>query len=129
MMKKISIICVRLLLLACALSGCSSRSRQISPDDNGSTITLRPGQALVVTLESNPTTGYSWQPVFDSKYLEQRGETEFEPESSLIGAGGTETFRFEAIQPGTTTLTLNYMRPWEKDMAPEGVFKLIIMVE
>lgn len=128
-MKNITIISAGLLILASALSSCSSRSIEIGLEDNGSSHTIRKGQTLVVSLESNPTTGYSWQPVFDAQFLEQIGEAEFDPESDLVGAGGMETFRFKALQPGTTTLTLNYLRPWEADSPPEEVFELALTVE
>ncbi len=128
-MKKITILSAGLLVLASALSSCSSRNIEIGPEDNGSILTIRKGQTLVISLESNPTTGYSWQPVFDAQHLEQVGEAEFDPGSDLVGAGGVETFRFKALEPGTTTLTLNYLRPWEADAPPEEVFELAITVE
>jgi hypothetical protein len=32
-------------------------------------ITVRCGETLTIELESNPTTGYGWHPVFDETYL------------------------------------------------------------
>jgi len=54
-----------MLILALSLSifaaGCSATAEvQISAEDAGSTIEIQTGQVLVITLASNPTTGYSW---------------------------------------------------------------------
>jgi inhibitor of cysteine peptidase len=36
----------------------------------------------------------------------------------MVGAGGTEIWTFRAVRKGKTTLTLGYVRPWEKGIAP-----------
>jgi inhibitor of cysteine peptidase len=93
--------------------------------DNGSKVELATGQILVITLESNPTTGYSWQ-VVDSggAMLQQVGEAEFQPQSDLMGASGVEVLRFEAITTGQAKIELAYQRPWEKDVAPLETFSI-----
>jgi inhibitor of cysteine peptidase len=98
-------------------SGCGARGTQVTDADNGKQITIQPGQVVTVTLESNPTTGYSWQVMeIDNAILVQEGDPEYKQASGtggLVGAGGTETFRFKAIAAGETTLSLGYARPWE----------------
>ena len=126
-MKPCTMICNAAILLI-FLAGCTSGDVQIGPDDNGSELSLNQDQVFAVTLESNPTTGYSWQPGFDRQYLEQLGEADFDPDSDLVGAGGAESFRFKALEPGTTTLTLNYMRPWEENVDPEEVFTITVTI-
>ena len=83
--------------------------------DAGSQVEIEEGQILVVTLESNPTTGYSWELAENQEtILEQMGEAEFEPsetgEPPLVGVGGWEIFRFKAISAGHMTLQLIYHR-------------------
>ncbi|MBN1267207.1 MAG: protease inhibitor I42 family protein [Anaerolineales bacterium] len=125
--KRLSLLC--LVALSAVLYGCSASKIQVGPADNGAAVKLKQGQSLIITLASSPTTGYSWQPVLDPVFLAQTGEAKFEAESSLIGAGGAETFEFEALEPGTTTLTLNYMRPWEEDVEPEEIFQITVVIE
>jgi len=107
------------LLLALASAGCGARETNLTAVDNGGQVTLSPGQALTISLESNPTTGYGWQVVeMDSAILQQTGEPEYKQASGaedLVGAGGVETLRFEALAAGETTLTLGYMRSWESN--------------
>ncbi|MFC1717083.1 protease inhibitor I42 family protein [Candidatus Poribacteria bacterium] len=82
--------------------------------DNGSeTIEVETGEQFTISLQSNPTTGYSWQPKFDSRFLELV-ESKFASSSpELIGAGGLETFVFLAHREGQAEITLEYQRPWE----------------
>lgn len=100
--------------------------------DNGRQVELSSGQVLVVTLASNPTTGYSWEvSEVDEAVLTQLGEAEFRQAPAegepVTGAGGTETFRFAAAA-GETTLTLVYHRPWEKDVEPLETFTVQVVV-
>ena len=81
-------------------------------DDGGNTIAASKGETFEITLDSNPTTGYSWQAEFDESYLELV-DTTFAADSDLIGAGGQETLVFKAIAKGQTTVQLLYQRPWE----------------
>ena len=108
----------------------------LSAEDDGSVVELGEGQALVVTLESNPTTGYSWEvSEVDEDVLMQIGDSEFKEAAAsaaaegeqVVGAGGTETFYF-ASAPGETTLTLVYHRPWEEDVEPEEIFSVEVIV-
>ena len=70
------------------------------------------GKTFTISLESNPTTGYSWQAEFDPEYLELVN-TGFVTDSSLIGAGGVESFEFLALKQGQVEVTMIYKRPWE----------------
>lgn len=113
------VILSSLFLLVATLSGCggSNQGVNLTAQDNGAEITLKRGQTLTISLESNPTTGYSWQVIeIDAAILEQSGEAEYKQASGtegMTGAGGVETWRFQALAAGQTTLTLGYMRPWE----------------
>jgi inhibitor of cysteine peptidase len=101
----------------------------LGAQDNGSAVELAVGQALVIRLESNPTTGYSWQVAeIDGAVLKQVGEAAFEAQSDLLGAPGAETLRFEASGSGQATLKLVYHRPWEKDVEPLETFTVAVTV-
>lgn len=71
-------------------------------------------QTASFTLDSNPTTGYSWQ-VTQSEEL-FRVETEYKENDhaeGLVGVGGKETIILTPLKPGKTEVTLTYARPWE----------------
>ena len=114
------------LAAGCAASG----EVKVDADDNGKTVDLNVGQVLAVSLESNPTTGYAWEPVdFEGGVLQQDGEWEFEPESDAVGAGGVQTLRFKATEAGTMELKLVYHKSWEKDVAPLDTFTVQVTVK
>jgi inhibitor of cysteine peptidase len=126
---KFVLICLGLALL---IGGCSPAGREVSVDvnNNGSTVQLNEGDILVVTLESNPTTGYDWHIAeIDPALLSQQGEAEFKPQSELMGAGGIETFRFKALAAGEGELRLTYNRIWEEGVEPVEVFSITVSVK
>jgi inhibitor of cysteine peptidase len=127
-MKRIYIIAVMLVSLV-LLAGCVSKEVMLGAGDNARQIELNKGQSLAITLEANPTTGYTWDAAgFDEHILRQAGEPKFQPESSAIGAGGVQTLRFEAVNAGNTSLKLVYHRPWEKNVEPLKNFSIQVVV-
>jgi inhibitor of cysteine peptidase len=83
------------------------------------------GQAFAISLESVPSTGYTWQAEYDPAMvalLTQR----FVPTSSAIGGGGAETFEFQAKQLGETQLKMKYQREWETDAREIKLFRVHI---
>jgi inhibitor of cysteine peptidase len=110
----------------------SAETVDVNEADDGGQIELELGKLLVVTLESNPSTGYRWELVENNNFvLKQFGETEFKSsdtsEPPLVGAGGWEIFRFKAVSAGQTTLELIYHRPWE-DVEPLKTFSIQVTV-
>jgi inhibitor of cysteine peptidase len=123
-----------LTLLATLLvaTACSPQQQEVqaTADDAGREMELKKGQTLVVTLEGNPTTGYSWEVVepLYGQVLRQMGEPEFKAESEALGAGGEQTLRFEAVNTGKMTLKLVYHRPWEKGVDPLETYSIQVVV-
>jgi inhibitor of cysteine peptidase len=122
-----------LLIVVLSTSGCTGGGGTLEIDKNadGSTVALTIGQELVLSLESNPTTGYSWQlAAAGTPVLSQQGEVEFidQGEEGLVGAGGVEVFRFTAEQAGTTELNLVYLRTWEEGISPIDEFSVTVEV-
>ena len=117
MKAKLILVMSMLVMISLALSGCGPPGEIVlTDDDNGSQITLQKGQSLVIRLEGNPTTGYTWEVgEVDNSVLQQVGEIEFESESDLAGAPGIQTIRLEAVGTGEITLLLVYHRPWETE--------------
>ncbi len=127
-MKRICIMMLVLVVLA-LLAGCISKEVNLSMSDNSTQVKLNKGQILVVALEANPSTGYTWEVAeLDNNTLRQMGEPAFKPESSAIGAKGTMTMQFEALNTGQTALKLIYHRPWEKDVPPINTFSVQVVV-
>ncbi len=112
-----------------ALAASAGSPARFSGADNGRTVTLHVGDRFTVALKENSTTGYSWKVVSSGEpAVKQVGQPTFKTDSSLHGAGGTVTYRFRAAAEGTGALELVYVRPWQKDAAPEATFKLTVVV-
>jgi inhibitor of cysteine peptidase len=108
---------------------------QLDATADSSTQQLNIGEVVAITLESNPSTGYSWFATSSNPdVIAQMGEAQYqEPQSSsttpIVGAAGTETLYFEAVKAGTVTLTLDYKRGWETDVAPEKTITITVEVK
>ena len=119
-----------LLAVLVLLANCRpSREVKLDASNNGSQIEIEKGQILVITLEANPTTGYTWEMIEgEEQILQQVGEIEFQSDSKLIGAPGIQTLRLEAVNVGQITLNLVYHRPWEENVDPLETFSVQVVV-
>jgi predicted secreted protein len=117
---------VGLVLAVCLVAGCSSVVAQAYTDPE---VTIETGAndefVVLIALDSNPSTGYSWEEGYDETRLELIEET-FEPgeyaKQGLVGAGGTELFRFKALKSGGAEIKMEYKRPWETEVLEQKVF-------
>ncbi len=107
----------------------SNDLKEDTPKSTSDTIDTKKGEKFLVVLDSNPTTGYSWEVSLDSNYV-QLDDRNFASEASegMVGAGGEETFNFTALESGNTEITFSYLRSWEKDVEPveKKMYNIII---
>jgi len=81
------------------------------------------GQTLTVVLDSNPTTGFSWQYSIDGDGIAFRESTYHSDteNENICGAGGKTQFVFSAKSEGAFKITFTYSRPWEDLPADRAV--------
>jgi inhibitor of cysteine peptidase len=116
------------LLTACAAK--PAAPVELTQNDSGTTQALATGQELLVTLDSNPTTGYRWS--LDGALpstLKQAGEPKFTSGSSAMGAGGAEVWTFTGAAAGDAKLRLKYWRSFEPTAAPAKTFVVTVSVK
>lgn len=126
-----------LAMLFGLLSACAANPAEAAPEDieataqdAGKTITLKVGQTLRVSLEGNPSTGYTWEMVAaQGAVLSPVGEPVFKAASDAIGAGGRMTLTFKADAAGEQALKLIYHRVWEKDVPAINTFEMKVVVK
>jgi len=120
-------------------TACSGSSASVSSSGNvvnvdssysGKQVELSVGQSLVVTLDSNASTGYSWSLAqnSDDTVLNKTGNKYIAPQTTLIGAGGKEEWTFQALEKGNSTISMGYSRPWEST-PPAETFDLAVIVK
>lgn len=101
----------------------------VSEQNASGNVQLHVGDRLVVTLDGNPTTGYTWEVVSnDLTILKPVGEAQFTPATSALGSGGKVTLQFQGVGAGQTPLKLIYHRPFETGVAPLKTFELTVTV-
>ena len=70
---------------------------------------------IKIELQSNPTTGYSWQ--WKNKSSVNIVDTinfQYVPaKTGLMGSGGVEHWQFKGIKSGIDSIKLIYCRPWD----------------
>jgi inhibitor of cysteine peptidase len=128
-------IIVATLALAVLAAACGNDTAadggdlQLGALSEGSAFEVGVGDKIVVQLEGNPSTGYSWSVTeLEAAVLRQVGDFEFLTESEAIGGGGMLQLTFEAVAAGETVLRLGYLRPWETDVAPVEEWSVTVSV-
>ncbi|KQN44047.1 peptidase inhibitor I42 [Pseudomonas sp. Leaf48] len=115
------------------LTACASQPKQnvTVEKQSGCPVKLTSGQTLILTLPSNPSTGYRWA-IQDSAggVLHTLGpEVYRNPEDAgIVGAAGVSTWRFQAFATGTGRLRLTSQQPWAPEVLPVEVFDCAISV-
>ena len=99
--------------------------------DNGKTIDVLRYRTIKLALESNPTTGYTWQLTSpeDRRVLRLYYSAYRRTPTKLVGSGGYEEWKFRAMAPGTATVKAVYLRPWEGQTPPVKTFTVTIRVK
>jgi inhibitor of cysteine peptidase len=127
-------LCVlSVILLSVCCVGCSRSSMTIDADKSysGRSLDLRVGDGVKVTLAENPTTGYKWELLARPEPVCVIVSDAYVANTAVgtVGAGGVHNWDFRAVDKGTTTVSLAYRRPWEKDVAPVQTFTLTLVVK
>ena len=111
-MKRVWLLVAVAVLILGLMAGCVGVKTY---KDVGEDIDISVGQEFIIALGSNPTTGFSWQASYDETMLELV-ESTYEPEETgedVVGGGGTEFFRFKALEAGEVEITMTYAQHWE----------------
>ena len=126
-MKRWALLVV--VIVALSVAGCAKNEIALDAADNGKSLSLAVGQVVAITLDSNPTTGYSWEVVGElPPQFEPVGEPQYVADASskdVVGGGGKLTLRFKIVKAGQASLTLGYLRAWE-EKEPEDTFAVFI---
>lgn len=120
------LLAILTLMIALATVGCGN----IQFDETQTNIEVKSGQEFVISLDSNPSTGYSWQiskPI-SSTILKQINKEYKASEPVKPGSGGKELWTFKALAKGKTIIAFDYTRPWEKNVPSlkEKTFNLVV---
>jgi predicted secreted protein len=133
-MKKSILVCALLMLTCCVFAG-EAKPLTLTSADKGKTVSAKVGQAIIVLLKGNITTGYSWDWAgVAGDAVATDGKVEYATDKhppGMAGVGGMFTAKLKAVKPGKSTVRLEYRRPWEKDAKPreDDIFTVTVSVE
>jgi inhibitor of cysteine peptidase len=136
MIPILAILILSLWLVACTPS--TGASVNVTCDDFNKQpniskqMAVTAGNTFTVTLCSNATTGYQWSEsaqISDTTVVQQTDHKFVSPENTgMVGAPGNEVWTFKAVKKGTSTITMEYSRPWEGGEKGVWTFNLTITV-
>jgi len=128
MKKIIPVICL-LVTFAALLVGCmgstnpetSTKPPVVSTPpvkeftDSSKPIQVTVGEQFEISLESNPTTGYTWEKneVYDKAMIELVKSEYRASRPQMAGSGGGQLYVFKALKAGDTQIKMTYKRSWE----------------
>ena len=142
MKSKLILVCIMVAISLC-LFACLPTSKQasveVSCDDFmklqhiSQEVEVAVDGSLTITLCSNPTTGFQWvesAQISDQTVLQQTSHKFVPPEETgVAGAAGKEIWTFKALKKGTSTISMEYSRPWEGGEKGEWTFVLTVTVK
>jgi inhibitor of cysteine peptidase len=141
-MKLRTIPIFAMLILSLWLTACApapGTSVKVSCDDFSNQpniikqLSVAAGSTFTVTLCSNATTGYKWSEaaqISDPTVVQQTGHEFVSPENTgIVGAPGNEVWTFKALKKGSSTITMDYSRPWAGGEKGTWTFNLAVMVD
>jgi predicted secreted protein len=79
---------------------------------NGTTITIKTGDSLRLTLKDFGDGGYSWSIKTQDARMLTLKSTDHSNSSGSLGDFGSNIWVFSALQPGSSSLELVCARPW-----------------
>jgi inhibitor of cysteine peptidase len=120
--------------IAALLAGCAPLGpRDVEAGPADSIVKLARGETLVVRLDANPSTGFSWTALDTAPaILTVDGEPVYTPRegaANTAGAGGVTTYRLRATAAGRGTLAFAYRRAWDTGVPPARMVRYIVIVE
>jgi len=103
---------------------------QLFEKDNGGEVYLNVNDYVVITLETNPSTGYNWEiKRVNPLMLKQTAPPQLITKNKLIGSPGQIKFTFKAIAPGSCELAFDYRRPWDLRTDETRGYKLSFLIK
>lgn len=99
-------------------------------------INVLKGEDFEITLDSNPSTGFSWALAedLDAQMVEEMDNVYGSNTSDngdnppLVGGGGTETWTFKALKKGETSIKMKYCQPFDAGN-PTEVKTILVKIE
>ncbi len=134
------------LLAALILSACSGNGAPVRPtitpiplrptpnaaelelSDPAKPIEVAAGNEFTITVKTYLTSDYHWEvaEALDSKIVEYIWKDHMPDDPNKPTSSGKDVWRFKAIAPGSTTITLGYYQGMTENAAQKPVFTVLV---
>jgi len=114
------------------LVSCMSTTLIVKENTQKEKYSIRKNDLIKIILEANPSTLYEWQIVYyDSSKVKIINESYIAKETKrdMEGSGGNKIYIIKAIDKGTTSIKLDYFRPFEKELPRLKDFSIIVNIK
>lgn len=127
MPRTLTLIAISLTLASCATLG----RDEVAAPASGGAVAMRVGTPLVVSLPSDPDTGYGWVLRSTTPNLQLVGGPDYTPQPKppgLVGVAATTAFRFRAVETGAGRLEFGWAVPPGAPPQPDRVVRYDVTV-
>ena len=127
---KSRIFVLGILLCCLSLFACKDSSA-VKVVDGKKLMEVKAGEEFAISVYANPSTGYEWQLAnpLDAQFLQLLGKEYLTEDTALVGAGCEQEWRFKALKPGSTKISLKYLRSWEKGVPPVKIEEFVVNIK
>jgi predicted secreted protein len=121
------------LLAGCGGGGSEATSTpktiELTKVETGTTLDANVGDTVVMHLDANATTGYSWEFTAGDTFTIETNDYVPDPNpSGLAGKGGSQVVKLKVTKAGQSDLTGTYRHQWETpspDAAPDFTMTIV----
>ncbi len=119
MKKKVMIIAAAIIIVGAAVLAVgrtqSWQPKSYTIEGDGYSAQVVNGNELILDLDANPTTGYSWviTSVPEQFASDYDNYVQDEADEDMTGVGGTQEYHIVALNDGTGTMTPEYKQDWD----------------
>ncbi len=119
-----------LISIAFLLAACGGKEAGLTITDPSSPINTAAGDEFQIVIESNPTTGYHWEIVGDLDPALQFVVKDYNGDEPVApGSGGVDVWKFKALSPGETHITLGYYPPSNEKTDPQQTVTFTVIAK
>ncbi len=104
------------------------RSVVVTEAQNGQNVQIGINDVLIVRLQAQAGTGYSWAVATVTSFLRLSQEHTEPTGRTIPGGREVQLFTFKPISSGNSLLSFAYRRPWETGQPPARTYNVKVSV-
>lgn len=140
-MRKLFLVFIFVALIITACSGTPTKPAAVSipseptpskaeleVSDPAKPIEVTAGNEFTITVKTNLPSEYHWEvgEALDTKFVEYVWKNHVPDDPNNPSSSGKDVWRFKAIAPGKTTITLGYYQGMTENAPQKPVFTIVV---